>query len=43
MKASLYLFLSWLSIWTNTIAGAHSYSDPQNSVVSRCFYRARLP
>ena len=35
--------VSWLSIWTNTFAGALNFSDPQSRAYSNRFYRARLP
>jgi DNA-binding beta-propeller fold protein YncE len=35
--------VSWLSIWTNTIAPDLNFSDAQNGVFSNRFYRARLP
>jgi len=30
--------VSWLSIWTNTFAGALNFSDPQSGVYSNRFY-----
>ena len=35
--------LNWLPIWTNTFAGALSFSDPQGALSSTHFYRAHLP
>jgi phosphodiesterase/alkaline phosphatase D-like protein len=35
--------VSWLSLWTNTFAGALNFSDPQSGVYSNRFYRAHTP
>ncbi|MHB8522477.1 MAG: NHL repeat-containing protein, partial [Limisphaerales bacterium] len=35
--------VNWLPLWTNTFAETLDFSDPQSSVVSSRFYRARLP
>ena len=35
--------VSWLPIWTNTIAGPLNFSDPQSDVHSNRFYRAVAP
>jgi hypothetical protein len=35
--------VSWLPIWTNTLAAALSFRDPQSSVSFNRFYRAHLP
>ena len=35
--------LNWLPVWTNTFAGAVNFNDPQTSVSTNRFYRARGP
>jgi len=35
--------VSWLPIWTNTLAAVLSFRDPQSSVSFNRFYRAHLP
>ncbi|MBI3416032.1 MAG: hypothetical protein HY043_12095 [Verrucomicrobia bacterium] len=36
-------FVNWLPLWTNTFAGALTFSDAQSGGVSNRFYRSRLP
>lgn len=33
----------WLPIWTNTITGTLTFSDPQSGGYSQRFYRAHTP
>lgn len=36
-------FVSWLALWTNTLAGPLNFSDPPSGGASNRFYRTRLP
>jgi hypothetical protein len=35
--------VSWLPIWTNTLAGSVNFIDPQTGALSNRFYRAHRP